>query len=103
MKKRGFLEGYKTYDTSQGFGNPDHWREAFRSRMSREDAEQVLSGEADTPYQILGVSPEASQAEIKAGFRRLILEWHPDKNPHRLDESEAMSKKINAANSLLSK
>jgi curved DNA-binding protein CbpA len=34
-----------------------------------------------THYQVLNVSHEASIEEIKASFRRLALEKHPDKNP----------------------
>jgi curved DNA-binding protein CbpA len=36
-----------------------------------------------THYDILNVSREASMEEIKASFRRLALEKHPDKNPER--------------------
>ena len=32
-------------------------------------------------YQILGVSPVASKQEIKQAYRKLSLQWHPDKNP----------------------
>jgi hypothetical protein len=32
-------------------------------------------------YKILGVSKESSEREIKEKFRRLVKEWHPDKNP----------------------
>lgn len=36
---------------------------------------------AGDPYEALGVTPFASQGEIKAAFRRLAMQYHPDVNP----------------------
>lgn len=99
--KKGILDGYKTYDTSGGFGNAQQWRNAFRERFSKQEAEDILQGQDKTPYQILGVTPGATKSEIKKAYRKLIAEWHPDHNQHRIEESEEMSKKIIAAFSLL--
>lgn len=101
MAKR-FLDGYNTYDTSNGYGNAENWRAAFRHRMSREDATAIIQLQQETPHQILGVSPNATKVEIKKAFRTLITIWHPDKNQHRIQEAEAMSKKIIAAYTILS-
>ena len=52
------------------------------------------------PYDILGVGRSATQDEIKAAFRKLAGQHHPDKNP---DDPEAQQrfKEINAAHEIL--
>ena len=48
------------------------------------------------PYKVLGVSPDASDEEIKAAYRRLARQYHPDRNPG--DETAAKKmQEINAA------
>ncbi|MDE7108332.1 MAG: DnaJ domain-containing protein, partial [Clostridiales bacterium] len=52
-------------------------------------------------YQILGVKPTATEAEIKSSYRVLAKKYHPDVNP---DDATAASKfaDINEANAVLS-
>ncbi|KAI8323335.1 DnaJ-domain-containing protein, partial [Martensiomyces pterosporus] len=32
-------------------------------------------------YRVLGVEPNATQLELKRAYRRLALQYHPDRNP----------------------
>jgi curved DNA-binding protein CbpA len=52
-------------------------------------------------YELLGVTPQASQAEIKSAFKQLALRYHPDRNPGN-PEAEEKFKIINEAYHVLS-
>ncbi len=48
------------------------------------------------PYKVLGVSPNASDDEIKAAYRRLAKKYHPDLNPGDAEAARKMNE-VNAA------
>jgi len=57
-------------------------------------------------YDVLGLSPSATEAEIKKSFRTLALKWHPDKwantTPEKMKIAEDKFKEITEANEILS-
>jgi len=54
-----------------------------------------------TPYQVLGVKPDASADDIRKAYRKLAKQFHPDLNPGKA-EAEDRFKSISAAYDLLS-
>src|ERR1700749_2625217 len=56
---------------------------------------------AETPYELLGVKPDASPDDIRKAYRKLAKQLHPDLNPGK-PEAEARFKTVTAAYDLLS-
>jgi len=59
-----------------------------------------MSGKRDY-YDVLGISKDASEDQIKQSFRSLARKYHPDKNPDD-PEAESMFKEIQEAYAILS-
>ena len=51
-------------------------------------------------YEILGVSTEANENEIKSKYRKLAMKYHPDRNPDD-KKAEEMFKKVSEAYEVL--
>ncbi len=53
-------------------------------------------------YEVLGVSKNATDEEIKKAYRKLAKKYHPDANPDNKKEAEAKFKELNEAYETLS-
>ena len=53
-------------------------------------------------YEVLGVSKQATEDDIRKSYKKLALKWHPDKNPDNIKEAEEKFKEIGEAYACLS-
>ncbi|KAK6122359.1 hypothetical protein DH2020_043869 [Rehmannia glutinosa] len=63
------------------------------------------SGGSPLYYRVLGVRTDASDEEIRRAYRKLAMQWHPDKwtrNPSLLGEANQKFQQIQEAYSVLS-
>ena len=68
----------------------------IREALMRAEKALKMSKRQDW-YKILGVAKTASIAEIKRAYKKLALQWHPDKNVENREEAEAKFRDIAAA------
>ncbi len=48
-------------------------------------------------YEILDISPMAGDMEIKAAYRRMVMKYHPDRNPRNKSAAERRIRLLNEA------
>ena len=83
------LFAFWALDRSKAFKN--FFQDARRGTQSGSTRDTQNAPAA--PHQVLGVSRNANQAEIKKAYRKLISRYHPDKFSHLGPEFEATARR----------
>lgn len=52
-------------------------------------------------YEVLEVARTATNDELKAAYKKLVMKWHPDKNLERAEEATERFKEIQSAYAVL--
>lgn len=82
MAKKFDPFNYPKYDAEKlGYGNPDVWKSIFNQKMGYDEAEEIMSESEMNPYEVLGITVDATLEEIKKAYRKKSKETHPDVNP----------------------
>ena len=75
--KKGFLDGYKTYDTINGFGSIQDWKDAFEKRMNFRN---ITAEDKNKNNSILQPLYDAQDFfALRKAYRELMMKYHPDK------------------------
>ena len=85
--KRGFMDGYRTYDTSQGFGSVEDWMRAAEAigadphfvplKGATPLSAPLRPGDPDLILLKLEALP-GDEAALKSAMRRALIPAHPD-------------------------
>ncbi|XP_007908181.1 dnaJ homolog subfamily C member 22 [Callorhinchus milii] len=54
-------------------------------------------------YEVLGLQDKATREDINKSYREMVKRWHPDHNPHNLNEAQQQFLEIQAAYEVLTK
>src|ERR1700722_15462781 len=73
-----------------------------RHRVGRTERPVMPSTNQRDPYEILGISRDASAEQIKSAYRKAALRWPPDRNPDVKPEAEENFRQASDAYSVLS-
>lgn len=75
----------------------DSKKESFSARFA-----DLISASATSHYQFLGITPDADMEEVKAAYRRLSKEYHPDTTSLPLKTASAKFMQLREAYNVLS-
>jgi hypothetical protein len=110
VAKKTFAEidaARKRYDpTADGYGETKEWVAKFGERMGYEEAVSVIRATSETPRKILGLGAYTTWDEVRAVYRVLIRNSHPDRCAETgltMEQAIETCRKINAAYAVLAR
>ena len=71
---------------------PRTYQQRKRYSSSRPRQEDTKPSTGDDPYEILGISEGATQAEIRSAYRKQAQRYHPDRVSHLGEEFQQLAK-----------
>ena len=62
-----------------------------QANRQRQQTQREKTKTKPDPYEILGIKPSATKAEIKSAYRKMAAKYHPDKAPNATDEIKKLA------------
>jgi DnaJ-domain-containing protein 1 len=82
---------YRQYGQQQGAHSQSGQNDYNKTRDKTPGGDKAQTTDPKDPYQVLGVSSNASSEEIKNAYRKLAAKYHPDKVLHLGDEFQELA------------
>lgn len=99
--KRQQERTYEEYKKQNDYSRQEESKSYQKSYQNQSEQKQYSSEYArffsGNYYEVLGVAKNASYDEIKAAWKKLVKEYHPDLHPQRQEEFTKIIQKINEA------
>lgn len=86
-KKRPFKQSYN--QSAENFASDKKNQQTNRPGNQKHTSSKTVK----TPYEILGIGPNASKKEIQSAYKEAIKKYHPDKVSHLGEEFAGLANK----------
>jgi len=89
FKKKGQSKQSYYSQTGENFASDKKNHQTNRPGSQKDTSSKTIQ----TPYEILGIGPNASKKEIQSAYKEAIKKYHPDKVSHLGEEFSSLANK----------